>query len=189
MTKRRRHTPDQVIRKLAEGNKLLAGGADLEEVCRHLAIGESTWHCRLVQYGGMKASDAKRLKELEGESARLKKLLAEVELELELDKAMLEELAEGGFRPRTTAGRPFTSCRSGSGSLNPRHLASSGNTARPSAWPHRHLQRTRPPCAASYGTSRSGARGGAGVGRPRRPAGTAGGSTTSGSSASGGKRA
>ena len=37
MTKRRRHTPDQIIRKLAEGNKLLAGGADLDEVCRHLA--------------------------------------------------------------------------------------------------------------------------------------------------------
>lgn len=42
MTKRRRHTPDQIIRKLAEGNKLLAGGADLDEVCRHLAIAEST---------------------------------------------------------------------------------------------------------------------------------------------------
>jgi transposase-like protein len=93
MTKRRRHTPDQIIRKLAEGNKLLAGGADLEEVCRHLAIAESTWHRWLAQYGGMKANDAKRLKELEGENARLKKLLAEAEL----DKAMLKELAEGNF--------------------------------------------------------------------------------------------
>jgi transposase-like protein len=93
MTKRRRHTPDQIIRKLAEGNKLLAGGADLEEVCRHLAIAESTWHRWLAQYGGMKANDAKRLKELEGENARLKKLLAEAEL----DKAMLRELAEGNF--------------------------------------------------------------------------------------------
>lgn len=44
MTIRRRHTPDQIIRKIAEGNKLLAGGADLDEVCRHLAIAESTWH-------------------------------------------------------------------------------------------------------------------------------------------------
>ena len=41
---RRRHSPDQIIRKLAEGNKLLAGGTDLDEVCRHLQIAESTWH-------------------------------------------------------------------------------------------------------------------------------------------------
>jgi transposase-like protein len=93
MTKRRRHSPDQIIRKLAEGNKLLAGGAELDEVCRHLQIAESTWHRWLAQYGGMKASDAKRLKELETENSRLKKLLAEAEL----DKAMLKELAEGNF--------------------------------------------------------------------------------------------
>ena len=93
MAKRRRHTPDQIIRKLAEGNKLLAGGADLDEVCRHLQITSSTWHRWVAQYGGMKASDAKRLKELEGENARLKKLLAEAEL----DKAMLREIAEGNF--------------------------------------------------------------------------------------------
>ena len=91
--RRRRHTPDQIIRKLAEGNKLLAGGAELVEVCRHLEIAESTWHRWLAQYGGMKASDAKRLKELEGENTRLKQLLAEAEL----DKAMLKELAEGNF--------------------------------------------------------------------------------------------
>ena len=65
MATRRRHTPDQIIRKLAEGNKLLAGGAELDEVCRHLQIAESTWHRWLAQYGGMKANDAKRLKELE----------------------------------------------------------------------------------------------------------------------------
>ena len=94
MTKRRRHTPDQIIRKLAEGHKLLAGGTtELDEVCRHLQIAESTWHRWVAQYGGVKASDAKRLKELEGENARLKKLLAEAEL----DKAMLKELAEGNF--------------------------------------------------------------------------------------------
>jgi putative transposase len=90
---RRRHTPDQIIRKLAEGNKLFAGGAELDEVCRHLEIAESTWHRWVAQYGGLKANDAKRLKELEGENVRLKKLLAEAEL----DKAMLKELAEGNF--------------------------------------------------------------------------------------------
>ena len=59
--KRRRHTPDQIIRKLAEGHKQLAAGKELDEVCRHLEIAESTWHRWLAQYGGMKASDAKRL--------------------------------------------------------------------------------------------------------------------------------
>jgi transposase-like protein len=70
MATRRRHTPEQIIRKLAEGNKLLAGGAELDEVCRHLQISESTWHRWLAQYGGMKANDAKRLKELETENVR-----------------------------------------------------------------------------------------------------------------------
>ena len=91
--KRRRHTPEQIIRKLAEGNKLLAGGTELDEVCRHLEIAESTWHRWLAQYGGMKANDAKRLKELEGENARLKRLLADAEL----DKDMLREIASGNF--------------------------------------------------------------------------------------------
>jgi len=92
-SKRRRHTPDQIIRKLTEGNKLLAGGQQLDEVCRHLQIAESTWHRWLAQYGGMKANDAKRLKELEGENTRLKRLLADAEL----DKDMLREIASGKF--------------------------------------------------------------------------------------------
>ncbi|WP_430300457.1 IS3 family transposase [Rhabdothermincola salaria] len=91
MAKRRRHTPDQIIRKLAEGNKLLAGGTELDEVCRHLQIAESAWHRWVAQYGGMNASDAKRLKELEGENTRLKKLLAEAEL----DKSVLKEIGGG----------------------------------------------------------------------------------------------
>ena len=69
------------------------GWTELDEVCRHLQIADSTWHRWVAQYGGMKASDAKRLKELEGENARLKKFLAEAEL----DKSMLKELAEGNF--------------------------------------------------------------------------------------------
>jgi transposase-like protein len=82
-----------VIRKLAEGEKLLAEGKTIEEVSRHLEISEQTWHRWRNQYGGMKADDAKRLKELEKENTRLKKLLAEAEL----DKSMLKELAEGNF--------------------------------------------------------------------------------------------
>ena len=90
---RRRHTPEQIIRRLAEGQKLLAGGMTVEGVCRQFAIAESTWARWLSQYGGMKADDAKRLKELEGENARLKKLLAGAEL----DKAILREVAEGNY--------------------------------------------------------------------------------------------
>ncbi len=89
MTKRRRHTPDQIIRKIAEGHRLLTAGTELPEVCKHLQIAESTWHRWVAQYGGMKANDAKKLKDLEVENARLKKLLAEAEL----DKSMLKELA------------------------------------------------------------------------------------------------
>jgi hypothetical protein len=59
--KRRRHSPEQIIRKLAEGNKLLAAGQELDAVCRHLEVAELTWHRWIAQYGGMKASDAKRL--------------------------------------------------------------------------------------------------------------------------------
>ncbi len=91
--KRRRHTPEEIIRKLDEGHRRLAAGKDLDEVCRHLEMAESTWQRWLNQYGGMKADDAKRLKDLEGENARLKKLLAEAELE----KAILKEVAEGNF--------------------------------------------------------------------------------------------
>ncbi len=91
--KRMRHTPEQIIRKLAEGHKLLATGRDLEDVCRHLEIAESTWHRWLAQYGGMKANDAKRLKVLEGENVRLKKLVANQALDID----MLKEVAEGNF--------------------------------------------------------------------------------------------
>jgi hypothetical protein len=89
--KRHRHTPEQAVRKLREGDRLLAEGKDLAEVLRHLEIAESTWNRWRSMYGGMKVDAARRLKELEAENARLKKLLAEAEL----DKAMLKELAEG----------------------------------------------------------------------------------------------
>jgi putative transposase len=89
--KKRRHTPDQIIRKLAEGEKLLGEGQDLEAVARHLEITESTLHRWRNQYGGMKANDAKKLKELERENVRLKHIVAD----LTLDNAMLKELNRG----------------------------------------------------------------------------------------------
>lgn len=91
--KRRRHTPEQIIRKLREADRLLAEGKATEEVARHLEVSEQTYHRWRAQYGGMKADDAKRLRELERENTQLKKLLAEAEL----DKAMLKEIAKGNF--------------------------------------------------------------------------------------------
>lgn len=67
-TSRRRHTPEQIIRKLAKGHKLLAGGMDREDVCRQFAIAGSTWARWLAQHSGTKAGDVKRLKELTGET-------------------------------------------------------------------------------------------------------------------------
>ena len=91
--KQRHHTPEQVIRKLAEGDKLLNQGKDLPDVCRHLEIAESTWHRWKGQYGGMKANDVKRLRELETENGRLKRIVDD----LTLDNAMLKEVAKGNF--------------------------------------------------------------------------------------------
>jgi len=91
--KQRRHTPEQVIRNLAEGEKLLGQGQSIEEVCRHLEITESTWHRWRNQYGGMKADDAKRLKELEKENTRLKRIVADQALDID----MLKELSRGNF--------------------------------------------------------------------------------------------
>ena len=91
--KSKRHSPEQVIRKLAEGDKLLNEGATIAEVARSFGITETTWHRWKNQYGGMKAQDAKRLKELETENKRLKNIVADQALDI----AMLKELAEGNF--------------------------------------------------------------------------------------------
>ncbi len=88
--KRHRHTPEQVVRKVREGQRLLNDGKDITEVLRTLEISEATWNRWRSQYGGMKASEAKRLKELESENARLKKLVANQALAID----MLKELAE-----------------------------------------------------------------------------------------------
>jgi putative transposase len=91
--KRHRHTPEQAVRKVREGERLLNDGKDLAEILRMLEISEATWNRWRSQYGGMKASEAKRLRELEAENARLKKLVANQALDID----MLKELAEGNF--------------------------------------------------------------------------------------------
>src|SRR6202049_805810 len=90
----RRHTPEQVIRKLREADKLMAEGADIAAVARHLQVSEQTYHRWRNQYGGMKADDAKRLKELERENGRLKRIVAD----LSLDHPALREVATGSWR-------------------------------------------------------------------------------------------
>ena len=91
--RRHRHTPEQAVRKVREGERLLNDGKDLAEVLRRLEISEATWNRWRSQYGGMKLSEAKRLRELEAENARLKRLVANQALDID----MLKELAEGNF--------------------------------------------------------------------------------------------
>jgi len=91
--RRKRHSPEQIIRKLRDADAMLNAGKTIGEVCQALEVSEQTFHRWRNQYGGMKAEEAKRLKELDEENKRLKKLLAEAEL----DKAILKEALEGNW--------------------------------------------------------------------------------------------
>ena len=91
--KRRRHTPEQIVRKLREADRLLAAGTEAPEVAKALEVSEATYHRWRAQYGGMKADDLKRLKELERENQALKRIVADKELE----NLALGELAKGNF--------------------------------------------------------------------------------------------
>ena len=89
----RRHTPEQIIRKLRQAEVELAKGQNAVEVARKLGITEQTYYRWRKEFGGLRIDQAKRLKELEKENARLKKLLAEQAL----DNAILKETASGKF--------------------------------------------------------------------------------------------
>lgn len=91
--RRRRHDPEQIVRKLRDADAMLNAGRELAEVVQHLEVSEQTYYRWRNQYGGMKADEARRLKELEEENKRLKRLLADAEL----DKLLLKELAEGNW--------------------------------------------------------------------------------------------
>jgi putative transposase len=93
MATRKRHSPEQIVRKLVAADRLLAEGKDTTGVYRELGISGGTYHRWHNQFGGLKAEDAKRLKDLERENAMLKRLLADAELE----KAALKEIARGNF--------------------------------------------------------------------------------------------
>jgi transposase-like protein len=91
--KRRRHTPEQIVRKLREVDRLVGEGRTIAEAAKQVEISEQTYHRWRNQYGGMKADDARRLRELERENARLKRLVADKELEIDA----LREVAKGNW--------------------------------------------------------------------------------------------
>ncbi len=93
MPKRNRHTPEQIIRKLREAEIGLSKGQTTTQVCKALEVTQQTYYRWRREYGGLTVDQAKRLKELEKENARLKRLLAEQAL----DNAILKEAASGNF--------------------------------------------------------------------------------------------
>ena len=86
-------TPEQIITMLREAEVLLSQGATAAEVVRKLSISEQTYYRWRREYGGMRIEQAKRLKVLEKENTRLKKLVAD----LSLDNAILKEVSRGNF--------------------------------------------------------------------------------------------
>jgi putative transposase len=91
--KGRKHTPEQVVRKLREADRLLAEGKTVAEVAKALEISEHTFGRWRNQYGGMKADEAKELRRLRDENGRLKRMVADQALDIE----MLKEVARGNF--------------------------------------------------------------------------------------------
>ena len=91
--KRRRHTPEQIVRKLREVERLLGEGQTIAEAAKRVEVSEQTYHRWRNQYGAMKADDAKRLRELERENVRLKRIVADKELEIDA----LKEIARGNW--------------------------------------------------------------------------------------------
>jgi len=152
--KGRRHTPEQVVRKLHEADKLIGQGKDLAAVLKHLEISEQTYHRWRKRYGELSPDDAKRLRELEGENRRLKKLVADQALDID----MLKEISRGTSEPRAApAGRsqvpaPFRGIRTtgvpcrGPSPLHPTqaHIGQAPGGGAPAGQAPRHLQESSP---------------------------------------------
>ena len=90
---RKRYTPEQIIRHLRQAEVLSSQGRNVSEICREIGITENTYYRWRKEYGGMRIDQARRLKELERENARLKRAVAD----LTLDNQILREAAEGNF--------------------------------------------------------------------------------------------
>jgi len=91
--RRKRHSPEQIVRKLRDADAMVNGGKDLAAVLQSLEVSEATLHRWRAQYGGMKAEEAVRLKKLEDENRRLKQLVADQALDIQ----MLKYVAEGNW--------------------------------------------------------------------------------------------
>ena len=91
--KGRKHSPEQIIRKLREAERMLGEGKTIPEAAKELGISEQTFHRWRNQYGGMKADDVKRLKELERENSSLKAIVADQALEVRA----LKEISKGNW--------------------------------------------------------------------------------------------
>lgn len=91
--KKKGYKPEQIISKLREADVLSSQGQKVDEICRKLGVSDVTYYRWRKEYGGMQIEQAKRLKDLEKENTRLKKLVAE----LNLDKAILEEALKGNY--------------------------------------------------------------------------------------------
>jgi len=90
---KKRYNAEEIIHKLREADVLLAQGKTVNEVCKALGVTDQTYYRWRKSYGGMKVDQAKRLKELEAENARLKRAVAD----LTVDKLILKEVAEGKY--------------------------------------------------------------------------------------------
>jgi len=90
---RGRHTAEQIITKLREAEVLQAKGMSIEEVMRQLGVSDATYYKWRKEYGGLRVDQAKRLKELEQENSRLRKVVSD----LSIDNAILKEAARGNF--------------------------------------------------------------------------------------------
>lgn len=90
---RKRYKPEQIILMLREAEIQLGKGLGTSQVCRNLEISENTFYRWRKEYGGMQPNQARKLKSLEQENVRLKKLVAE----LSLDNAILKEANQGNF--------------------------------------------------------------------------------------------
>jgi len=89
--KRRRHTPEQIVKKLRDADAMIAAGKTIGEVLQSLEVSEATLSRWRSQYGGMKSEEAKRLKKLEEENSQLKRLVADQALDVQ----MLREITKG----------------------------------------------------------------------------------------------
>ncbi len=90
---KKRHSPEQIVRKIRQADEKLAAGASVPEVARELGVSEATYHRWRNRYGGMTPSETKHLKELEKENARLKKIVAEQAVDI----SILKEVSKGNF--------------------------------------------------------------------------------------------